>query len=254
MHTHDLTGDGPVLVKRYTSWGRGEHRSEWAALQLIHEHLPGLVPEPLHGDLDADPPSITMTRLPGEPLGPSPTGPVLDALAVAIARLWTVPLPPPSAAAWADDLPFARRLIAGDRPAEGVTAEAYDAAIGWWDGPDPELLGTPPEDLVLGHRDPNLDNYLWDGRRVRIVDFEDAGPSDPANELAILVEHLSARSVPPDAILSRFTGIDQRRLQAGRRLWAMFWLRLLLPGGPGARRNPPGTADRQAVRLLTLLR
>jgi hypothetical protein len=33
----------------------------------------------------------------------------------------------------------------------------------------------------------------------------------------------------------------------------MLWLRLLLPGGPGARRNPPGTAERQAVRLLALL-
>jgi hypothetical protein len=41
--------------------------------------------------------------------------------------------------------------------------------------------------------------------------------------------------------------------RASRRLWAMFWLRLLLPGGPGERRNPPGTADTQAQRLLELL-
>jgi hypothetical protein len=34
----------------------------------------------------------------------------------------------------------------------------------------------------------------------------------------------------------------------------MFWLRLLLPGGPAERRNPPGTADIQAQRLLHLLR
>jgi hypothetical protein len=33
---------------------------------------------------------------------------------------------------------------------------------------------------------------LLDGRRVRLVDFEDSGPSDRAFELAVLVEHLSA--------------------------------------------------------------
>jgi hypothetical protein len=33
----------------------------------------------------------------------------------------------------------------------------------------------------------------------------------------------------------------------------MFWLRLLLPGGPSAGRNPPGTAERQAQRLVELL-
>jgi hypothetical protein len=41
--------------------------------------------------------------------------------------------------------------------------------------------------------------------------------------------------------------------QVRRYLWAMFWLHLLLPGGPSARRNPPGTADLQAGRLLDLL-
>lgn len=36
-------------------------------------------------------------------------------------------------------------------------------------------------------------------------------------------------------------------------MWAMFWLRLLSPGGPGEGRNPPGTAEAQARRLLELL-
>jgi len=63
---------------------------------------------------------------------------------------------------------------------------------------------------VLGQGDGNLANFLWDGGQVRIVDFEDSGPSDRAFELAVLVEHLSAvagrapghravsRQVPPD--------------------------------------------------------
>jgi Ser/Thr protein kinase RdoA (MazF antagonist) len=48
--------------------------------------------------------------------------------------------------------------------------------------------------VVLGQRDANLANFLWDGTQVQIVDFEDSGPSDRAFELAVLVEHLSAWS------------------------------------------------------------
>jgi hypothetical protein len=98
----------------------------------------------------------------------------------------------------------------------------------------------------------NLANYLWDGRRVRIVDLEDARISDPATELANLVEHLSARSVNTEALSRRFDS-DPARFLAARRVWAMFWLRLLLPGGSSEGRNPPGTCDAQARRLMSLL-
>lgn len=59
-------------------------------------------------------------------------------------------------------------------------------------------------------------------------------------------------ATPPDALCAQLD-VDQQRLQAARRLWAMFWLRLLLRGGPSAHRNPPGTAEAQAQRLLHLL-
>lgn len=35
------------------------------------------------------------------------------------------------------------------------------------------LPASSPTVTVLGHRDPNLANYSWDGHQVRIVDFED---------------------------------------------------------------------------------
>ena len=251
VHTHELTFAGPVLTKRYTSWSRGEHRREWTMLRLAHRHLPDLVPAPLHARLAADPPTVTMSRLPGEPLGGRLTERQLGALAAAITQLWTVPLD--GGEPWEDDLSFARRLTAGPRPAAGPTADAYDAAVAWWNGPDPPLLRTQPTELILGHRDPNLANYLDDGDRVRIVDFEDAGASDPANELAILAEHMSARDIDVADLLAHFPAVDERRLLAARRVWAMLWLRLLLPGGPGARRNPPDSAERQAARLLALL-
>jgi aminoglycoside phosphotransferase (APT) family kinase protein len=250
VHTHDLTFDGQVLTKRYTSWERGEHRREWMMLRLVHAYAPDLVPEPRQADLEVDPPVVTMSRLPGVPLDGKLSAEQLKALAAALAELWRTP--PPSVD-WVDDLSFARRLTDGPRPAEGITAEAFGAAVAWWDGPDPELLRTPPPALILGHGDANLANYLWDGSRVRIVDFEDAGPSDPATELAILVEHMSARATPAEEILAAFPAVDERRLRAARRLWAMFWMRLLLPGGPAVRRNPPGTTEKQAERLLSLL-
>jgi Phosphotransferase enzyme family len=251
---HELTFAGSLVTKRYTSWSRGEHLREWTALRLIHSHEPDLVPRPVRVELAGVPPTVTMSVLPGSPLGDPRGGRLstaqVDALRVALAALWAVPchaLP-----AGPGDLDFARRLTNTPRPPGGILGAAHDAALAWWDGPDPALLRQPPPATVLGHRDPNLDNYLWDGSRVRIVDFEDAAVSDPATELAILVEHLSTRAEDLTWLATDF-GVDPRRFRAARRVWAMFWLALLLPGGPAADRNPHGTADHQARRLLDLL-
>ena len=252
-HTHKLTNSGSTLTKRYVSWDRGEHRREWTMLRHIHRHAPDLVPRPVSADLATVPPTVTMSIVPGEPLDGMLTATQVDGLAVAITHLWAVPHDGlPATCRWSDDLDFARRLTTGPRPSDGVTAAAYDAARAWWNGPDPGLLRSAAVAKVVGHRDPNLANYLWDGRRVRIVDFEDAAVSDPATEVAILVEHLSSRRLDADAFCARFD-VDQRRLRASRRVWAMFWLRLLLPGGPAHRRNPPGASELQAQRLLYLL-
>jgi aminoglycoside phosphotransferase (APT) family kinase protein len=253
MHTHQLTTAGSTLTKRFTSWSRGEHRREWAVLSHVNAYQPDLVPVPVAADLDADPPWVTMTVVPGSPLGDEITAPQLDALANAIRTLWRVPLDGvETIAPWRSPLPFARRLTDAGRPIGGIEAAAYDAAVAWWRGPDPALLDAPVGRCVIGHGDPNMANYLWDGRRIRIVDFEDAGVSDPAAELAVLVEHLSARNVDAEAFRARLD-VEPERFRAARRAWAMFWLALLLPGGPAERRNPPGTAARQATRLLRLV-
>lgn len=248
MHTHELTFGGGLVVKRYRSWARGEHRREWASLRQVHRFRPDLGPRPVAADLDADPPTVTMTVVPGEPLPERPSPQQIDALATGVRSLWTVPPPEPHVRP--DDLGLARRLVDGRRPVGAAAASAYDAAVAWWRGPDPSLLSATPTDSVLGHRDPNLANYLWDGRRIRIVDFEDAGVSDRVNEVALLVEHLSTRGLDTEALAGRFD-VDPVRLRAARRLWAAFWLWLILPGGPSPR--PPELADAQARRLLRLM-
>lgn len=247
--THQLVRDGQVVTKRYVSWDRDEHRREWAVLARLHEHADDLAPRPLAADLEAEPPWISMSLLPGEPVRGRYPARQLDALEAALRELWSVPpagLDRPRIAG-IRDLLTARR-----RPRHGTASTAYDAAVRWWSGPEPERLATPAGVQVLGHGDPNLANYLWDGQRIRVVDFEDAGRSDVAFELATLVEHLAARDMVDPGFCQRFD-VDEPRLLAARRLWAIFWLQMLLPGGPAADRNPPETLDAQAERLLDLL-
>ena len=55
-----------------------------------------------------------------------------------------------------------------------------------------------------------------------------------------------------DVFLAPFdlTADEQVKVHEYRRLAALFWLMLLLPGSPAHHRNPPGTLERQATRLL----
>jgi thiamine kinase-like enzyme len=104
----------------------------------------------------------------------------------------------------------------------------------------------------------HLANYLYDGGTVRLVDFEDSGRSDRAWELAIFTEHLSVHGhgqVPAELALGHFetAAAERARIREYRRLLATFWLLMLLPGGPSHRRNPAGTLQHQAFRLLELL-
>jgi thiamine kinase-like enzyme len=111
---------------------------------------------------------------------------------------------------------------------------------------------------VFGQGDPNLANFIWDGDRMRLVDFEDSGPSDGAFELALLVEHLSVwhdAGLGAEGLIEAAApaAAEIARLAHCRRLAAFSWLLLLLPDGGASRRNPPGTLRRQAERLLSLL-
>jgi hypothetical protein len=85
-----------------------------------------------------------------------------------------------------------------------------------------------------------------------------AGPSDRAFELAILTEHISAWSdagLAAGEFLSLFdlTSAETARVHDFRCLAALFWLVMLRPGTTSSTRNPPGTQQRQAHRLLQLL-
>ena len=143
-HTHDLVFDGSLVTKTYTSWQRGEHRREWGVLCHLHEHAVDLAPRPVEAMLDARPPVVTMSRVSGEPLGERLSEAQMAAFVDAVTRLWTVPHDNlTDLAPWTDDLAFGRGHTTGPRPAGGVTAEAFDAALAWWKGPDPDQLERP---------------------------------------------------------------------------------------------------------------
>jgi thiamine kinase-like enzyme len=120
------------------------------------------------------------------------------------------------------------------------------------------VIGDPAgRQPVFGQGDANLANFIWDGDRIRIVDFEDSGVSDRAFELAMLVEHISTwleAGLDADEFSLSFdlSRAERARLADCRRLAALHWLLLLQPGSAASDRNPPGTLARQAERLLAL--
>ena len=272
--THHVEISGDRVVKTFTSWDRGEHRREWRGLSLLHEYAPGLGPAPISADLEAQPPSIVMSRVPGEPLGTRRMTPEqTDALAVALDRMHGAV--PADALAEADpqDTPSSidsllRRMLAAcatpteDGGAKPVVREAFEAArrviesSGWVERG--ARLGDPRP--VFGMNDGNLANFLWDAETgsVRVIDFESAGRNDRAFELADLAEHISlwlGAQTDADDVLAclELTAAERARIRLYRPAFAALWLLRLLPDGGSSRRNPPGTLEAQAARLLDLV-
>jgi hypothetical protein len=253
-----------VVVKRFRSYERGEHRREWLGLRLLDRHAPGLAPRPLAADLTADPPAVTMSRLPGEPLGGRPLTPAeLAAVADAMDRLHSA-VPEGEAAGLEPSHGHPHRGLAslqalldarpGD-PGEPTVAAAVAAARRWLRSA--EAAGAADLDrvpAVLGREDHNLPNFLRHGDRLALVDFEDCGRSDRATEWAALVEHHAARCTADAAWQPLLDAVaDQARLRTARRYHACMWVALMLPGRPGHDRNPPPARRGQAERLLGLL-
>ncbi|WUW22677.1 aminoglycoside phosphotransferase family protein [Streptomyces sp. NBC_01463] len=265
--THGLDLGPDTVIKTFRPGHHEQSEREWRALTLLGAHAPGLAPAPRHADLTSDEPTVAMFRLPGLPLrGQRIDGPRLDALVSAVTEVHDcVP------AHLLDEVPvrpghrqyLARRIEAWaprTRPRVGPgVGGAMDRGLEWLAGADPWHAGDRPGIRpVFGPGDGNLANYLWDGSRVRIVDFEESGRSDRPLELAEITEHVSAWVGEPldaEEFIGRFEldAAERALLLDTRRLVALVWLFLLSFDDPEHPRNPPGTAERQAVRLSRLL-
>jgi hypothetical protein len=264
-HTVELLPDR--VVKRYRQWAEREHEREWQALTLLQAYAPGLSPVPL--DLDPGPPTPTlvMSRLPGTVLRGGIVEPAqISALATALTELHhSVPVEVTAALphrTWkqrqcVEYISRRYRELATRALDPEITRAAADGmtwldATAWRWNHDP---GLPP---VLGQADGNLANFLWDGTRIVIVDFEESGRSDIPFELAELVEHVGSwvdTDFETDAFLAHFPleAGELARLTECRRLLALLWLMALSLVGPDDDRNPPDTPVRQAQRVRALL-
>ncbi len=264
--THDVTIRADTVVKRYRSWDRGEPEREWRALSLLHRLSPGLAPEPLEQRIEAAAPCIVMTRLPGEPLGAAPLTPdQVTGLGRTLRRLHTtVPADELSSAPERREasVQLSARLRSWlrepHRDVGPTVGAALRAATSLVSSPEMGVLIASSQRTAFTHADGNLSNFLWDGQTCRIVDFEDSGVSDPAYEVADLLEHVSVWL--PNLIDAQhlveavgFSKEHESHLAGFRRLFAVYWLLMLLPGNPAHARNPEGTVDRQARRLLKML-
>ncbi|MFF4191530.1 phosphotransferase [Nonomuraea sp. NPDC001831] len=252
VHTHVLDIDGDVVTKRYVDGKAGAAEREWRALTLLAEHAPGLSPWPIAFEDGV----VRMTRIDGVPLRGLAAGQTpLAAMAAALTELYEAV--PPGVLAAVPVRPWQAEAVAGQvrewlgawRPRGPRADHAVREGLRWLAGWRPGESGVRP---VFGAGDGNLANFLWDGTRVRIVDFEDSGRSDLAFELAELAEHVSMWVDGEVEIADRFelSGPQARRLRDCRRLQSLIWLFLLSHDGP---RNPPGTFDRQVDRVLRSL-
>jgi Ser/Thr protein kinase RdoA (MazF antagonist) len=264
--THDVALTETTVTKCYRAWGRSEPEREWAALSVLAENAPDLAPRPLDRIEIEGRPAIVMSRLPGTQLGDAHlTAAQVVGVGAAVRRLHEVAadvLPDVLAERVNGPSTFhdsVRRWMEGecelDACSDPVVVETAVAAARSW------LAGsstTSTQQQVLGLADGNLANFMWDGTTRRLLDFEDSGRSDPAYELADHVEHISFRldggGDPAALVAAVGLGADDwDRWTAYRRLFACFWLVMLLPGNPGFSRNPPGSAEAQALYLLDLL-
>ncbi|HEX4813979.1 MAG TPA: phosphotransferase [Nonomuraea sp.] len=252
QHTHDVVVDGDVVIKRFLDGKQGGAEREWRALTLLAEYAPGLAPEPVA----YEPGVVSMTRVDGAPLRGLLVGPAhLAAMAAAVGELHfavpravldTVPVRPYQQGELCDWL---WRRAERWRPRDPSADRAVKEGLRWLETWRPGESGVTP---VFGSGDGNLSNLLWDGARVRAVDFEDSGRSDLAYELADLAEHVSMWVDGEVRVADRFElgPREERRLRECRRAFALMWLFLLQHDSS---RNPPGTFGRQVERVLAAL-
>ena len=112
---------------------------------------------------------------------------------------------------------------------DAASAEAASLVGDWFTSDGPALFLEASDCVVFARGDQNMANAMWDGERIRFVDFEYCGWNDMARDLSLVTDHIQSYATPIESwnwFVAQFdlTPSQQRRLRAGRRRQALWWL------------------------------
>lgn len=246
-------------LKCYKTDGRDRVGHEWRALTLLSARGHHFAPRPYQLDTSTTPPIVVMEHIAGEGIGDQPLSQAqLLALVETFAAFFAITPATTStrlspvygtAARIVQDL-HAGMAVCGAHRHSAEQAEAWALWQAWQRGNDPALL-LQEAPLVFAHGDGSLENCLWDGQRLGLIDFEYSGWSDRAFELAVWIEHVRSRGTPDDAWEAFVAGFalspaEACRFAAARRLFALFWL---MKWWPSAAPDLPDAHERFGAQL-----
>jgi Phosphotransferase enzyme family len=233
---------GPVCVKVYRVDERRRAEREWLSLAFLSGYQASSAPLPLWADPHPAQPAIGMSFVQGQPFPQADDWhEPLRALAGVQRQYAEVPLHGELGTLERIDSAshYVRRItgiwapVIRTRPGDTLTRDLLQILSRWEDGGDAAVLAEPAR-RIFSRGDSNLLNWLWDGSRIRVVDFEFSGYSDLAFDCADLAEHISSREAGIDdqawAEVTDLAGLgrdDQRRFEAARRTCALRRLAVL---------------------------
>jgi aminoglycoside phosphotransferase (APT) family kinase protein len=236
------SSDGPVCVKIYRVDERRRAEREWLSLTFLSGYQAGSAPLPLWADPHPGQPAIGMSLVAGRPFPETrEQREPLRALAGVQRQYAELPLHVELGTLERIDSAshYVRRItgiwapVIRSYPTDALTRDLLRILSRWEDGGDSAVLAEPAR-RIFSRGDSNLLNWLWDGSRVGVVDFEFAGYSDLAFDCADLAEHISSREAGiDDQAWAEVTGLaglggeDNRRFEAARRTCALRWLAVL---------------------------
>jgi aminoglycoside phosphotransferase (APT) family kinase protein len=237
--------EGTICIKVYKVDGRRRPEREWHALTLLAAYDVPNVPRLLWRDDFADSPAVGMTFVTGTAI-PDEAPDNHEASLAGLIETWrhihTVRLEGPladlvridSAAHYVARITdiWAKQLA--DHRTDPLTPH-LEALLGLWSNSSDRQILAEPQPPMFSRGDANLLNWLHNPAtgKTGCVDFEFSGTSDPAFDVADLVEHISSRTFSDDVwsdVVDALGEGDQkftRRFRAAQRTCALRWLAVL---------------------------
>lgn len=175
-------------------------RREVGGMCTLIDQVPDLCPCPL--SWNTFPSWLLMELLPGSHLGNvALTASQLVELGVAYKALYQITPTTLGERLWAidwdirflvewmwDHLP----MLANAGHEDEAAAEAASLMGDWLDSDDPAYFLEASDCVVFTRGDQNMANAMWDGKRIRFVDFEYCGWNDLPRDLSLVTDHVQS--------------------------------------------------------------